>query len=179
MPQPGTKILIIDYEPRGIKQLSEPLEQAGYEILVAKDGVSGAQTFEMEKPALVLIEAMLPKRHGFEVCQEMKLTEHGRDTPIVIVTSVYKGRKYRTQAIHQHGADEYLEKPVASELLLSTIERLLSGTPQPVPSTLTKPIAPTVQSTRSAKPPADKVEAEISDHIDDILGGGGGGDSSI
>ena len=56
-------------------------------------------------------------------------------------------------------------------------ERLLSGTPQPVPSTLTKPIAPTVQSTRSAKPPADKVEAEISDHIDDILGGGG--DSSI
>jgi DNA-binding response OmpR family regulator len=123
---------------------------------------------------------MLPKRHGFEVCQELKRTVQGQDTPIVIVTSVYKGRKYRTQAIHQHGCDEYLEKPVAVDLLLSTVDRLLSGKPQVVAASPAKPTAPTVQSSRPATPPADNVEAEISDHIDDLLGGGSsGGDSSI
>jgi len=174
MPQPGLKILIIDYEPRGIKQLSDPLEQAGHEVLVAKDGVSGIQAFKTAKPDFVLIEAMLPKRHGFEVCQELKLTEQGRDTPIVIVTSVYKGRKYRTQAIHQHGADEYLEKPVPPDLLLSTVERLRSsGKTRKIPSKPATPATPTVQSTRPAQRPSDTVEAEISDHIDDILGGNG------
>jgi len=173
MPQPGTKILIIDYEPRGIKQMSAPLTEAGYEVLVAKDGLQGITAFENEKPDLVLIEAMLPKRHGFEVCQELKQTPQGRDTPIVVVTGVYKGRKYRTQAIHQHGADDYLEKPVPAELLLSTVDRLLSGKPQAVPATPATQVKPTVQSTRPAKPPANDVEAEISEHIDDILGGGG------
>ena len=131
MPNPGTKVLIIDYEPRGIKQLSDPLESAGYDIRVAKDGIAGIKAFDAEKPDLVLIEAMLPKRHGFEVCQELKRTDHGRRTPVVIVTSVYKGRKYRTQAFHQYGCDEYLEKPVALELLLETVERLL-GSVKPV-----------------------------------------------
>jgi DNA-binding response OmpR family regulator len=172
MPQPGTKILIIDYEPRGIKQMSDPLTEAGYEVLVAKDGLQGITAFETEKPDLVLIEAMLPKRHGFEVCQELKQTPQGRDTPIVVVTGVYKGRKYRTQAIHQHGAADYLEKPVPAELLLSTVDRLLSGKPQAVPATPATQVKPTVQSTRPAKPPANDVEAEISEHIDDILGGG-------
>jgi DNA-binding response OmpR family regulator len=165
MPKPGTKILIIDYEPRGIKQLNDPLESAGYEIRIAKDGLSGIETFKQEKPDLVLIEAMLPKRHGFEVCQELKRTDHGRHTPVVIVTSVYKGRKYRSQAFHQYGCDEYLEKPVAPDKLLAIVKGLLSRTQSATAgATGVEP----AKSTTAA--PLDATEAEIIDRLNQILG---------
>ena len=96
MSKPTNKALIIDYEPRGIKQLSDPLEAEGFQIVMAKDGIAGIETFKREQPDIVLIEAMIPKRHGFEVCQEIKKTEAGRDTPVIVVSSVYKGRKYRS-----------------------------------------------------------------------------------
>lgn len=197
MPKVAFKLLIIDYDPRGIKQLSDPLESAGYEIRVAKDGVAGIEKFHEEKPDLVLVEAMLPKRHGFEVCQEIKQTKHGRDTPVVVVTSVYKGRKYRSQAIHQHGADEYLEKPIAAEKLMETVERLLEGrAPQTVvaAAAAAEPPAPGVQAPTppappaattaaspsappaSTVPPADSAEAEIVERLNQILGDPAGGD---
>jgi DNA-binding response OmpR family regulator len=176
MSKNGIKILIIDYEPRGIKQLNDPLEQAGFETLVAKDGVTGIDRFKSTKPDLVLIEAMLPKRHGFEVCQELKQTEHGRDTPIVIVTSVYKGRKYRTQAIHQYGCDEYLEKPVDPDHLRETVERLLSRVKAvPVAEAATtaqpeQPVPPAQPAPPVPSTPTDATEADIIDHLNSILG---------
>jgi CheY-like chemotaxis protein len=186
------KILIIDYEPRSIKQLSDPLEDAGHEILVAKDGIVGLEVFRKEEPDLVLIEAMLPRR---------------------VVTSVYKGRKYRSQAIHQHGADEYLEKPIAPATLTKTVEGLLPdrscaarqpATPAPaavlvatvpevaaapqVAAPVTTPIAAPVATPKAAPVPAtpasgsvaatDATEAEIVEHLNEILGDPTGGSGS-
>lgn len=184
---PTFKILIIDYEPRGIKQLNDPLEAAGYQICVAKDGVSGITTFQRERPDLVLIEAMIPKRHGFEVCLEIKRTPQGRKTPVVIVTSVYKGRKYRTQALHQYRCDEYLEKPIAPERLMEVVEQLLAGRSAAGESAIESPaaaalpkLAPALRpSATQSTGPADPTEAEIVDRLNQILGepGGQGGGS--
>ncbi len=180
MPQTKSKILIIDYEPRGIKQMYEPLKDAGYEILLAKDGVTGLEVFLKEKPDLVLIEAMLPKRHGFDVCLDMKRSEHG-STPVVIVTSVYKGRKYRTQAIHQYQCDEYLEKPLASEKLLETVDRMLPDVETPVQAA---PVEETASPRPAAPKPAgdassaDQTEQEISNRLNEILFGSEGSDDS-
>jgi len=180
----SAKILIIDYEPRGIRQLNDPLEAAGYEILIAKDGLAGVQAFHDSRPDLVLIEAMLPKRHGFEVCQELKHTAHGRKTPIVIVTSVYKGRKYRSQAIHQHGCDEYLEKPIAPDKLLEVVTRLLGARPTPVRAASGPPAAAGGNSSAPVEPSAGSnrspAESEITNRLDEIFGeprGGGSGTS--
>jgi CheY-like chemotaxis protein len=126
---PHYKILVIDYEPRGVAQLRDPLHAAGYLVSVAHDGVSGMQLFDEIRPDLTLVEAMLPRKHGFEVCGEMKKTPHGARSPVVIVTSVYRGRKYRTQAFHNYHCDEFLEKPISSTTLLSTVERLLKDRP--------------------------------------------------
>ncbi len=115
-------ILIIDYEPRSIQRLRAPLERAGYRVEVATDGKAGIQLFHKIEPAAVIIEAMLPKQHGFEVCHELKQTPHGSRCPVMIATSVYRGRRYRHQATHQYSCDAYLEKPLADEDLLSTIE---------------------------------------------------------
>jgi len=126
-------ILIIDYEPRNVEAASHPLEKAGYQVATAADGVAGMKAFESLNPSLVLIEAMLPKKHGFEVCQEIKKTTHGKRTPVVITTAVYRGRKYRTQALHIYGADEYLEKPFTGDQLLEVCFRFLGEPPGVVP----------------------------------------------
>ncbi|HEX4824633.1 MAG TPA: TonB family protein [Candidatus Polarisedimenticolaceae bacterium] len=120
-------ILLIDYEPRSIERFRQPLTDAGYGVEVATDGVSGIEAFHRLSPDMVLVEAMIPKRHGFEVCQELKRTPHGKRTPVLITTGVYKGRKYRTQALHIYGCDEYIEKPIAPEQLLAVVGKFFSG----------------------------------------------------
>ena len=126
-------ILLIDYEPRSIERFRDPLTAAGYAVEIATDGVSGIEAFHRLNPDMVLVEAMIPKKHGFEVCQELKRTPHGRRTPVIITTGVYKGRKYRTQALHIYGCDEYIEKPIAPEQLLEVVGKFFgsgsSGTP--------------------------------------------------
>lgn len=120
-------ILLIDYEPRSIERFREPLVAAGYSIEIATDGVSGIEAFHRLNPDMVLVEAMIPKKHGFEVCQELKRTPRGRQTPVLITTGVYKGRKYRTQALHIYGCDEYIEKPIAPEQLLKTVGKFFGS----------------------------------------------------
>jgi len=119
-------ILLIDYEPRSIERFRDPLVAAGYKVEIATDGVSGIETFHRINPDMVLVEAMIPKKHGFEVCQELKRTPHGRRTPVLITTGVYKGRKYRTQALHIYGCDEYIEKPIAPEQLLEIVGKFFA-----------------------------------------------------
>lgn len=121
-------ILLIDYDPRSIESLRTPLVSAGYRVEVAKDGIAGSRRFAELLPDLTLVEAMIPKKHGFEVCQELKSSEHGKNSPVVIITGVYKGRKYRHQARHQYGCDEFLEKPISPTDLLAVVHRFL-GTP--------------------------------------------------
>jgi DNA-binding response OmpR family regulator len=169
------KALVVDYEPRGIRQLREPLESAGFEVHVAQDGEAGRKAFDRLKPDIALIEAMLPKRHGFDLCADLKKTPHGAVTPIVIVTSVYRGRKYRQQALHQYKCDEFMEKPVDAERLLATVNRLLErsgrGSPAEVLPEAPPVAAPATAHARPAE--ADETEDEISRRLDELLGGGG------
>jgi len=156
-------ILLVDYEPRSVEQLRAVLEQAGYRVDVAKDGVAGAERFHSLKPDLALLEAMLPKKHGFELCQELKRTPHGRMTPIVIITGVYKGRKYRAQAMHQYGCDAFLEKPITAEQLLETLGRFLDRT------AMTRTTASSPPPTGTPAVPRGTVEEEITGRLDAIL----------
>jgi len=118
-------VLIVDYDPRNIAALRELLSSNGYFVETATDGISAVDVFMKTRPDIVLLEAMIPKKHGFEVCQELKKTPEGKTTPVVIMTAVYKGRKYRTQAMHVHGCDEYVEKPCPPETLLEMVTRFV------------------------------------------------------
>ncbi len=150
-PMPDYTILLIDYEPRSIERTRQPLVAAGFRVEIATDGLAGIEAFHRIKPSLVVVEAMIPKKHGFEVCQELKKTPLGKRTPILITTAVYKGRKYRSQALHIYGCDEYVEKPVADDQLVALCAKFLDA---PVPEApamqpqgaaapqVTKPIAP-------------------------------------
>jgi len=119
-------ILIIDYEPRNIKKLTALFEQEGYRVEVARDGFAGIDSFEKFRPDLTLVEAMLPRKHGFEVCEAIKRSPGGKDSPVFIITAVYKGRRYRWQARQQYGCDEYIERPISDEKLLETVRSALA-----------------------------------------------------
>jgi len=157
-------ILLIDYEPRSIERFRDPLVAAGYKVEIATDGVSGIETFHRINPDMVLVEAMIPKKHGFEVCQELKRSAHGRRTPVLITTGVYKGRKYRTQALHIYGCDEYIEKPIAAEQLLEIVGKFFApgsaaavsraAEPAPAPVERTVERAPEPSAAPAARAPA-------------------------
>ena len=121
-------ILLIDYEPRCIEMLREPLVEAGFDVEVAKDGELGVEAFERCLPDLTLVEAMLPKLHGFDVCRRLKATEHGRASAVVIMTSIYRKAAHRRQA-HECGADGCLQKPMAADDLLTDVLSFLKPTP--------------------------------------------------
>jgi DNA-binding response OmpR family regulator len=176
---PDYTILLVDYEPRSIERLRRPLEQAGYRIEIANDGVSAIQRFEELKPDLTLIEAMIPKKHGFEVCQELKQTAHGKESAVLVITSVYKGRRSRIQATYYYGCDDYLEKPISDETLLEVVRKHLGEPAEPdspgedEPAARTEPESTDSGSdgkeSKGSERLLDATEAEILDHLDSVL----------
>lgn len=127
---PSQTILLIDFDPDSIEAALRFLTEAGYGVEIANDGIAGMEAYERLQPDLVLIEPMVPKKHGFEVCREIKGSAHGKKTPVLITTGFYCGKKHHLQAKQQYGCDDYLEKPVSGEALVSACRRFLEGGPQ-------------------------------------------------
>ena len=68
---------------------------------------------------------MLPKKSGLEVCLELRSTSHGKTAPIVIMSSRFRSRQYRSEARHHYHANEFIEKPIDLEKLVGLLERHL------------------------------------------------------
>ncbi|MCJ7485802.1 MAG: TonB family protein, partial [Candidatus Aminicenantes bacterium] len=134
------KILVIDYDQGSLASLKGILIEEGYQVVIAGDGQAGWEKFNRESPDLVLLEAMLPKVHGFELCQRIT-SERNSQTPVFIMTGVYKDRVYRTEALRTYGAAEYFEKPLKMAELMSSIEAVL-GKPEKKPAAEPAPAAP-------------------------------------
>jgi len=154
------KILIIDYDQNSLVTLQGVLAKEGYEVVTAGDGQAGWDKYNKESPDLVLMEAMLPKVHGFELCQRIT-SERNSQATVFIMTGVYKDRVYRTEALRTYGASEYFEKPLKMAELMSSIEAVL-GKPQPQPEPEPEPVrvirpeAVLVEPRRREKPRSDE-----------------------
>lgn len=157
------KILLIDYDPESIESTRAPLVKAGYEVEVASDGIAGVEAFQRLEPDLVLIEPMVPKKHGFQVCKEIKATAAGRNTPVLITTGFYRGRKHRDEAHESYGCDDYLEKPIAEDLLLSTCGKFLIDTQEPP---IPVPVEPTIPLSLAPAESQDPVADSADDLVD-------------
>lgn len=120
----GKRLLLVDYDPAGLNHARQILENAGFEVSTSADGLSALDLFKNISPDIVLLSAMLPKMHGFEVCANMRKLPNGAKIPIVIITDVYKGKRYRLDAIGKYGATEYIEKPIEDAALVSTLQNL-------------------------------------------------------
>jgi TonB family protein len=125
------KILIIDYDQSSLASLQGVFSGMGYQVVTAGDGQAGWDKYNKESPDLVLMEAMLPKVHGFELCQRIT-SERNSQATVFIMTGVYKDRVYRTEALRTYGASEYFEKPLKMAELVSSVEAVI-GKPEPRP----------------------------------------------
>ncbi len=119
------KILVIDYDQASLAALHKILTQEGFEVTLAGDGQAGWEKFQSEKPDLVLMEAMLSKIHGFELCDRIT-KDPVRKVPVFIMTGVYKDRVYRTEALRTYGASEYFEKPLDMLNFVASIHAVLT-----------------------------------------------------
>jgi DNA-binding response OmpR family regulator len=93
-------------------------------VITATDGVEAYEKFKAEEPDLVLLEAMLPRMHGFDLAQKISYDTKGR-VPVIIVTAVYKGHQYRNEALRTFGVSDYFEKPYDEDKLIDRVLDLI------------------------------------------------------
>jgi DNA-binding response OmpR family regulator len=120
----GKKILIVDYDTKSIESLSKLFEAYEIEVMTAMDGVDAYEKFKADEPDLVLLEAMLPRLHGFDLAQKINQDTKGR-VPVIIVTAVYKGHQYRNEALRTFGVTDYYEKPYDQDKLVNRVLSLI------------------------------------------------------
>ena len=118
------KILIVDYDKKSIDSLSKLFKTNKIEVVTAADGVEAYEKFKADEPDLVLLEAMLPRMHGFDLAQKITQDTKGR-VPVIIVTAVYKGHQYRNEALRTFGVSDYFEKPYDQDKLLNRVLSLI------------------------------------------------------
>lgn len=118
-------ILVVDDNPDNVHIVQQYLEARGYPITVASSGEEALALFETVKPALVLLDVMMPGRDGWEVCRIMKQhPELGKTVRVIMVTALNEMDDKR-QAL-QTGADDYVEKPFDLPTLAATVQRNLA-----------------------------------------------------
>lgn len=119
----GKRVLIVDDEPNIVVALEFLLEKNGYEVQVAANGVDALGQLDAFRPDLVLLDVMVPKLSGYEVCQRMRTEPKWRDIKIVMLSA--KGREVEVSKGMSLGADLYVTKPFSSAELVATIDDLI------------------------------------------------------
>ncbi|MCB9422866.1 MAG: response regulator [Ardenticatenaceae bacterium] len=120
------KVLVIDDEFPVRYLVEHQLKRNGYEAISAKDGPSGIQAAQAHKPDLIVLDIMMPKMNGFEVCQEIRNDPAIAATPVIFLTACMT-RKHKLRAF-EIGADDYLIKPFQPDELLAHITAVLRRT---------------------------------------------------
>lgn len=121
----ATKILIVEDELDIAENLQALLAAKGYAVTLAHDGTEGINAARKEVPDLLLLDVMLPKMGGFDVCRLLKADPATKKIRIVMVTGL--GRMGDVETAFQNGADDYIIKPFDSARLFKKIEKVMSS----------------------------------------------------
>ena len=116
------RVLLVDDSPLALKMSKAQLEEAGYEVLTAKDGQEGLDLARKEVPDVILLDLMLPKLDGYKVCRMLKFDKAFENIPVVIFSA--KGSDADKKLAEQVGADAYMVKPFDLKLFTETIRKL-------------------------------------------------------
>ncbi len=115
----GCKVLLVDDEPDIRKLAKLLLQRAGYEVLVAENGLEGLAKAEAAHPEVVLLDVMMPGMSGFDVLKRLKENAATQDIPVIIFSALGADRQINMS--RQLGAESHLEKPYQAQQLLEQV----------------------------------------------------------
>jgi len=118
------RILVVDDEPPIRDILKFQLENAGFVVKCAEDGLEGLQMAEEDPPDLVLLDLMIPQMDGYEVCRRLKAAYGTRHVPVIILTA--RGELDEKLKGLENGANDYVTKPFSMPELLMRVKNVLS-----------------------------------------------------
>jgi CheY-like chemotaxis protein len=119
----GSRILLVDDNQQNLELIQAYLESLPVEIETARDGIEAIEAVERERPDLVLLDVMMPRMSGFEVCQKLKANTETRDIVVIMVTALHEVADYERAV--ESGTDDFLSKPVNKLELLTRVRSLL------------------------------------------------------
>jgi DNA-binding response OmpR family regulator len=117
-------ILVADDEPSILLSLQFLLQKAGYEVRLAHNGEEVIQAVEQSTPDLLLLDAMMPQRDGYDVCQTIRADPRWANLPIIMLTA--KSRDVERQKGMALGATDYVTKPFSTRDLVATVRKHLT-----------------------------------------------------
>ncbi len=128
------KILVVDDEIYIVHILDFSLGMEGYEVVTALDGEQALEKVKTEKPDLIVLDIMMPKLDGYEVCKSIKSSAETQHIPVILLSA--KGRNVDQKLGFDVGADDYITKPFSPRKLVERINQLLGQTvsERPAPS---------------------------------------------
>jgi CheY-like chemotaxis protein len=120
---PGPKVLVVDDSWTDLTLIATPLRECGYEVITAVDGDEAVEKVLAERPQLVLLDVVLPKQNGFQLCRRLKQMEQSRDIPIILISG--KNTPLDKRWGMQQGAELYLTKPFSRDELIASVRSLV------------------------------------------------------
>jgi len=127
------KVLVVDDEIYIVHILDFSLGMEGYEVITALDGEQALERLESEKPDMIVLDIMMPKLDGYEVCRSIKSNPATRHIPVILLSA--KGRNVDQKMGFDVGADDYITKPFSPRKLVERINQLLGQAVTEKPST--------------------------------------------
>lgn len=121
-------VLIVDDEPNIVLSVEFLMKREGHEVQTAGDGQEALDKIAEDRPDLVILDVMMPRKNGFEVCAEIRANPDLAGLPILILTA--KGREGEMKKGLSLGADAYITKPFSTHELVAKVNELLAQTPQ-------------------------------------------------
>lgn len=120
----ANKILVVDDEPNIVLSLEFLMKQAGFDVRTASDGEAALAAIATEPPDLLLLDVMMPRKNGYEVCQAIRANPAWKKIRIIMLTA--KGREVEREKGLALGADDYITKPFSTQEVVERVRELLA-----------------------------------------------------
>ncbi len=117
------KVLIVDDEPNIVLSVEFLMKREGHDVVTAADGQAAMDILAEERPDLMILDVMMPRKNGFEVCAEVRADPQMAQMPILMLTA--KGREAEMKKGLSLGADAYITKPFSTHELVARVNELL------------------------------------------------------
>jgi CheY-like chemotaxis protein len=123
----NAKILVVDDELDILHLIEKVLVDRGYEVITATRGREALNHVKSEFPDLIILDAMLPEVHGFDVCKKIKGSAKYGHIPVIMISAIYRGWRFAKDLTDSYGVDLFIEKPFKINELVKAVESQLSA----------------------------------------------------